>query len=258
MKRIFEWFGGFALIAFSFYFTDQVSILVSNKSDLMKEIKSVSKNYHVDAIEAVIDVKENTIIPGKNGRNVNDRDSYLSMQEFGVFNENYLVFDVIKPKKTLKDNKDKFITRGNTANRKVSIILTPNETIEKYLNIEKIPYDLIIDKKTEYKDEVEYINGASDTDNFKLLNTSIKNNQNICVYDYSDINMCKKYKYFIIKPTIKLNGTNIAESKNQITNGVIILISNSVKLEHLKLLINEIRYKDLQIVQISELINEDS
>ena len=70
--------------------------------------------------------------------------------------------------------------------------------------------------------------------------------------------MCKKYKYFIIKPTIKLNGTNIAESKNQITNGVIILISNSVKLEHLKLLINEIRYKDLQIVQISELINEDS
>ena len=52
VKRIFEWIGGFTLIAFSFYFTDQVSTLVLSKSELMKEIKEVSINYNEKPIDA--------------------------------------------------------------------------------------------------------------------------------------------------------------------------------------------------------------
>ena len=102
MKRIFEWIGGFALIAFSFYFTDRVSLLVASKSDLMLEIREVSKEYKEDAIDAKINKNDNTIVPGKYGRKGDENESYLSMHSFGVFNENYLVYTPIKPSKSIE------------------------------------------------------------------------------------------------------------------------------------------------------------
>lgn len=83
MRKIFEWLGGFALVVFSFYFTDKVSMMVANKSELMQEIKTVSSTYELEAEDAVINVKENSIIPGRFGRVVNSEESYLSMHDFG-------------------------------------------------------------------------------------------------------------------------------------------------------------------------------
>ena len=57
-------------------------------------------------------------------------------------------------------------------------------------------------------------------------------------------------------PLLKLNSVNISEIKNKISGGSIILISSTSKLEHIKLLLNEIYYKDLDIVYVSDLINE--
>jgi len=53
-----------------------------------------------------------------------------------------------------------------------------------------------------------------------------------------------------------LNNTNLIEIKNSLAPGSIILITSSVKLENLKLILNEIEFKDLEIVHISKLINE--
>ena len=257
MKRTFEWIGGFALIAFSFYFTDQVSLLVANKSELMGEIKAVSANYKEDAIDAVVDESKNTIVPGKYGREVNDRESYLAMHDFGAFNENYLVYMPIKPNNSLEDNKDKYITRGNEVNREVSLVIDVNSTIENYLEGLGIDYDVIAYQKDDLKsDKPEYINGASSKDDFKSINSKVPANGHICIVGYSEMTSCLKYHYYIIKHEIYLRANNIASVKSDITSGSIILITENARLEHVKILLDEIKYKDLKIVKVSALISE--
>lgn len=256
MKRIFEWMGGFALIAFSFYLTDRVSMLVANKTDLMKEIKAVSSVYEEKPIDAVINIKDNTIIPGKYGKKVNTEESYLNMQDFGSFNENYLIYDYNKPKTSLEDNKKYYITKGNSSLRKINLVLEPSSNIEKYLNDANIKYDLISNVETQLKQKnIENINGETTEENFKKLDSKIKN-INICIKDYSNLEMCKKKKYYIIDPALQLKQHNIIEVKNNLEPGSIVLITKESKLEDLKILLNEIKYKDLIVVHTSELISE--
>lgn len=250
MKKTFEYIGGLALIAFSFYFTDKVSLLVASKSDLMQEIKSVSATYYQKPVNAEINKKDNTIVPGIYGKSINEEESYTSMKEFGVFNKNYLVYDSIKPKKALIDNLDKYIISGNPLIRKVSLIVDDNGEVTSYLNREKIKYDEIV-KYDETKSNGEVINGASD-DNFDNIFSSEK----ICIYGYSNLDKCLKKKFFILKPSIKLNSSNIITIKDQIKPGALILISDNASIEHVKVLLSEIKYKDLSIVYASELIKE--
>jgi len=256
MKRIFEWIGGFALIAFSFYLTDRVSMLVANKTDLMKEIKAVSSVYEIKPINAVINIKDNTIIPGKYGKSVNTEESYLNMHDFGSFNENYLIYDYNKPKMSLEDNKKYYITKGNSSFRNINLVLEPNTKTEKYLKDLSVKFDLISNTKTELNiNGVEYINGENEESNFKKLDSQIKD-VNICIKNYSNLEMCKKKKYYIIDPILKLKKHNIIDVKNSLEPGSIILITKETKLEDLQLLLNEIKYKDLTIVHTSELISE--
>lgn len=256
MKKVFEWIGGFALIAFSFYFTDKVSLLVASKSELMEEIKVVSKDYNEDAIDATINISDNSIIPGKYGRKVNSEESYLNMRDFGSFNENYLIFDYIKPKTSLEDNKDKFITGGNAQNREVSLIIEYDEDIIKYFTSKDIKFNLIAESEEELEiANAEIINGGNEN-NFKSLNAKIDDNKKICIDSYSNEEMCKKYSYYMIRPKIKLTNTNLAEIKSQVETGSLILISANTKLENIKLLLNEIKYKDLNVVYTSQLIDE--
>ncbi len=254
MRRIFEWIGGFALIAFSFYFTDRVSLLVANKSDLMQEIKAVSKDYEEEPIDAVINVTDNSIIPGKFGRSVNSQESYLEMHDFGKFNENYLIYDYIKPKKSLEDNKDKYILSGNPKNRYISLILMPNEQLEKYLTGANILFNLVTSDSKEMTENIEIINGTKTKEEFNTMNSKLDNDKKLCLKGESMEPLCKKNDYYLLDPKLTLNNTNLIEIKNSLAPGSIILISSSVKLENLKLILNEIEFKDLEIVHISKLI----
>lgn len=254
MRRIFEWIGGFALIAFSFYFTDKVSLLVASKSELMQEIQTVSANYEVEPVDAKIE--DESIIPGKYGKKVDDKESYLSMHEFGSFNENYLVFDYLKPKNSLEDNKDKFIISGNPDNRNISIISLGNKDIENYLNSEKIDYDLVVTEYIKNPENVELINGADTKELFNKLDSQLETK--ICLNNESDIDSCKKRSYYLLNPEKSLNGTNLITLKDSIASGDIILITSGAKLEDFMLLKKEIEYKDLNIVFVSKLISEKS
>ncbi len=256
MRKIFEWIGGFALIAFSFYFTDKVSLLVANKSELMQEIKEVSAEYETKPVDAKIDVSNNTIIPGKFGKKINSEESYISMHDFGSFNETYLVYDYVKPEYSLEDHKDKFITSGNPENRQVSIIVENNTEIETYLNEKKIMYDKLVDSYIEASANVELINAASTQDKFSSLDSKLKNKTRICIKNESLIESCIKKKYYLIDPGIKLDNTHISEFKNRLSPGSIILISSGVKVENLKSLLQEIEFKDFDVVFISKLIDE--
>lgn len=256
MRRIFEWIGGFAIVAFSFYFTDKVSLLVANKSDLMQEIKQVSSIYEESPVDAVINIEDNTIIPGQFGRTVNSQESYLSMHDFGTFNENYLVYDYVKPEKSLEDNKDKYITSGNKKQRKVSLIVRDNADVESFLINLKTPFNKVVSKPENADENIEIINAADSKDSFNSLNSKLKGKSKICLKEASLEESCKKNGYYLIDAKLKLTGTNLIEIKNSIEPGTIILLTSTARIEDLKVIMNEIEYKDLDVVHISKLIDE--
>ena len=111
MKSIVKLLGLLVLIGFSFFYTDRVMNVISDKDPLKQEIINLSNNYKLSSNEAV--VSGDTIIPGSNGREVNIDKSYKKMRTGNVFNDKLLVFNVIYPEYKLKDNMDKYIINGN-------------------------------------------------------------------------------------------------------------------------------------------------
>ena len=253
MKKCFGYFGLFSLIAFSFYFTDKVSSLAYSKNKLVKEIVSLETFYNTDPKDAMIDVNNKTIIPGKYGKRVNVSESYLSMSEFNKFNSSYLVYDIIKPKISLANNKDKYIISGNPYNRNVSIIIEENDKIRNLLEQKKIKYSAIA---TDKLNSINFINGATNLMDFKLLNRFAKNNNRFCLKGYSNIKLCKKYNYYMLYSDLVLNSYNLHEIKSKLKNGAIILLSRDTSLDSINLLLDEIRFKNLKIVTLSKLIDE--
>ncbi len=242
------------LCVFSFYISDKAIIMVENMSPIMKEVKKFSDNY-VEPVNAII--KDNTIIPGSNGTKLNERESYLKMNEFGTFNETFLVYDYIKPDISLYDNLDKVIVNTNKKSEVSLIVL--NDTWDSYFENEKIPFTKVIKNNNNLKENGSYINGNGDSEEFNKLNSFLKKNKinsKICLVDYSNIASCKNNKYFILKPTIEINHSNIASVKKNISGGNIILLNNNLFLGEVKVIINYIRYKNLNIIDLSELIME--
>ena len=131
-------------IILSFYFTDKLMILVDNKNPLMQTIIKEETNYNIKPVNA--EIKDNTIIPGLNGKKVNRHKSLIKMEEFSKFNEIYLKYDEITPDISLKDNKDKIIVKGNKLKNKVALIVEENTLIENYLNDNNIKYSYILNK----------------------------------------------------------------------------------------------------------------
>jgi len=153
-------------------------------------------------------------------------------------------------------NKDKFITAGNPNNRQVSFIIVDNEEITNYFDEIKLDYDKVSTKYQETSSHVEMINGAYDKTEFNELNSKLKNSPKLCLKDLSNLSLCEKNSYYLLNPSKALTSSNLIEVKNSIRPGSIILISSGVTKENIKYILNEIEYKDLDIVHISKLINE--
>ena len=254
MNKIKYFLFAFFLV-FSFYFTDQVLLYIDNKSPLMQVINSVEDNYNIKAVNAVI--KDNTIIPGIKGKTINKHKSLLKMQEFGTFNELYLIYDYINPDISINNNKDKIIIKGNEIKREVSLVLEENEELEKYLEIANINYSLLCNLNTNLLIEREYINAENNYQKFSDLNAILNKkslNNNLCFLNYSNLAYCQNHGYFLVSPT--LNTNNKAELLRKINSGDIILINKNTSLETLKLVLNEINKLDLKIVYLSKLISE--
>ena len=247
--------GLMSLLVFSFYLTDFATDIAINSNPIMQVIKKSKNKYSCQSVNAVI--KDNTIIPGIKGKIVNEMDSFLNMRDFGSFNSNYLVYDYIKPDISIEDNYDKVIISSNPSKRNISILINNNKEIYDYLKDNNINYTKLI----KYDDSIDYsenINIESNKEKYLDLNTLLnKKNKlvNICLLDYSNIDVCIKKKYYIIKPNIILNN-NLSKKLNEIKKGSIILISDELKLDNFKIFINYIKNKDLKIVYLSELIKE--
>ncbi len=244
------------LCVLSFYASDRLILYVENLSPLMKEIKMYEDSLYESPVNAIIE--DNTIITGKNGRELNKRESYLKMNDFGSFNETFFVYDYIKPKISVMDHLDKVII-GNVSDTDVALIVD-NKTIEEYLLTEKIKFSKIITKQDEInKKEITYINGASDENDFNDIRRFLKKNnlnKNVCIVDLSNHTACINNKSFIIKPTVELKSSNISSYINNTKGGSIIKIDKNLTLNEFKVYLSKLKYNNLEIVDLIDLIKE--
>lgn len=258
MKNFFKFFGLVAIMIFSFFYTEKIALYVQNKSPIMTSINEAKDNLVVSSIDA--EVMNEFIIPGINGLTVNVKKSYNKMKSFEVFNSYYLVFEQVPPEISLENNKNKIIKRGNKLKKSISFIIEENSLILNYLKTNNIKANLLVNLENYKKDfNFEMIN--SDVSNFEKLESLLnkdKNNKNICYIGIANKEKCLTKEYYLVSNSKELNSVNIASVKNNIESGDIFLIKSTAKLEDFILLINQIKYQDLKIIYLSELITEEN
>lgn len=256
MKKYYGYFGLILIMVFSFYYAEQISVLVLNKNPLMMTIKEKAKDYNVLSVNA--EIVNNTIIPGINGLYVNARDSFYGMQELDTFNQYYLVFEQKKPDITLEDNKDKLIISGNPNIRQVTLVLETENEVSDYLKNNGIKASLLVNMDT-YKDNNYFEAINNEVKGFKTLENNLnlnKENKHICVVNDNNKEICSKQKNYLVAPSLKLSNSNVLNVKNNLKNGSIIIIDKNASLSDLLIILKEIKFKDLNIVFLSEIISE--
>ncbi len=254
MKNLFKYIGVFCLMLFSFYYASYIADFMQSKTNLMEEIKDNTKDKNIKSVDAIID--SDYIIPGLNGISVNTKDSFSNMLKVGVFNEEYLIFDEVKPAISLDDHLDKIIKKGNYLKRSIAIILDNQELLEyslknnikiNYLiqkeNIVDLDNALLINNDDKYFYQVE-----------RFLNNNNRNS-NICILNNYNRKICESNGKFLIEPTYVLNNSNMSSLVSEIDSGDIIKINN-LSMTNYIILINKIRYRDLKIVYLNDLISE--
>lgn len=242
---------------FSFYISDKLLLMVEGMSPLMQTINEVKDFKEYEPVNAVIN--GNTIIPGKKGRTINKRETYLKMNDFGTFNETFFVYDYQKPDISLYDNLDKVIIKGNSETDIYLIVDT--DTFDDYLIENKINFTKLIkdETKIEKSEYINYINSNNEETEFYDLNYYLKRNKKnnkICLVGSSNMNVCLSLKYFLIEPNLNMFHSNVANIKSKLKGGDILYVHDNVSLSELKVIISEINYKGLKITNIKELIKE--
>jgi hypothetical protein len=256
MKKTLSYVLLFSFMVLSFYFTDKIMLFIDNKKPLMKEIKLKSFNYETKYVNSVIN--DNTIIPGIDGKKIDPYKSLIKMEDFGQFNDNYLVYINIKPPISLNDHKDKIIIKGNSMKRSVSLILEENKEHEDYFNNLKIKYDLLSSEETNFHIQREYLNGMLNKTKFLNVNALLnkhKLNSKICLISYNNKDVCENKKYFLVQESYNTS-LNITLLLQKINSGDIIVIKKNTSLQNIDLIIAEIKRQNLKIIYLSELISE--
>lgn len=279
MKKVFQIIGLISLTCFSFFVTEKTATVVNDMDDIMIQIKETKDNFKSDPIDALI--KDNTIIPGINGRTVNINKSYKNMKNNGYYSENLIIYDYSKPKVSLTDNMDKYIIKGNTKKRMVSLIFTvsADDDITDILNIinnYNIKATFFVDSTwfTNNNDLVQDIVtkghniGALLTDyrdsSFEWMDMVIKKiNKQSTGFCYSvednqeNIDTCKLKNDFTIKPTIISENTPLVDIKNKLESGSLLSLRvNSQVRKQLSTIIIYIKSKGYKLTNLEEHVLE--
>ncbi|MBR2588313.1 MAG: polysaccharide deacetylase family protein [Bacilli bacterium] len=137
MKKLFQIIGILTLMIGSFILTNKVQTVSRNTDELLTEIKSKKDGYKENAIEPMI--KDDTIIPGINGKEVDVLKSYEEMSKIGYFDDKLLIYKTLKVENTLDKNKDKYITGLNSSQMVICplFILKEKDDITEILKVIK-------------------------------------------------------------------------------------------------------------------------
>lgn len=265
-KNTFKIIGLLILLTISFIYTEKIFTISRNNDPLMKEIIEYKKDNDFKPVNAII--KDNEIILGLSGNEVHTLDSYKNMKEDDFFSENKIIKYREKPKDTIEDNYNYYITSSNKINKKVYIILKINKVkeLENIYNLnnnialfinEQILDSYFIDTNLEiYNLEID-----NNYKNIKDINKIIEENYNKSIYCLNENkndkykNICKKNKMYTIKPS--LINPNIKALKKNLENGLILSYDiNKISFSKLKSIIKVIEAKGYKIDKLSNLIKE--
>jgi hypothetical protein len=259
MKKIFSYIGLIALAISSFILTEKTTIVIKETDEIMIQIKENKQKYEQAPIQA--EETEKTITPGLNGRKVNIKKTYQEMKKIGIYNEQYYIYDQIKPNKSIKNKYDKYIENGNKQKKMISILIkTDNEEqIKKIMNMteqERIKVTFLIDNK-KTKTNKPFTQEQLKNNRIIYLNNLKKNK-----YCYTEkeneqlLSKCTKLKKHTIKPHVIKNNL-LKETKKELRNGIIITLKvNENTKKELELTINYIKSKGYKIADLEEIISE--
>lgn len=257
IKKYFKYIGLIAICMASFFYTEKVALYVKNKNPIMQSIKEIKDTKYQEAINCSI-IEGTYIIPGLNGKYINEDASFYNMVTTN-YNEELLIFNEVKPNISLEDNLDKIIIKGNHNKNAVSIIFETINNLSNYLIKQNLKISLLI-KEEQYNSNYELINNSKNEYTYKKIDNYLKKKKitnNLCYTNDDTIPKLCKDKY-VFTHSVEVNHSNISTIKNTISSGDIILIKESLTIPELEILINQIKYKDLNIIPISELISESN
>lgn len=243
----------------SFYYTERVALYVKSKNPLIIELNEIKETQYVSSINSTI-IDNIYIIPGLSGKEINIDKSFANIHKNNTNIEENLIYNNIKPSISIEDNKDKIIIRGNKKKQSISIILENTSNISKYLSENNYKVNLLINEES-YNNKYELINNSNQEYTYNNIEEYLnkKNiNKNLCYVkeDNKYSSYCKD-KY-LFKPSLIISHSNISQTINKITSGDIILLKDTISLTELELILNQISYRNLSIIPLSELINESN
>ena len=281
MKKFFQIIGITSLACFSFIFTEKTAITLRDNDQLMKVIKEESISYKVESSNAILNDK--TIIPGINGKSVNNNKSYDNMKRFGEFNENMLIYDVIFPEISIKNIYNKYVVGGNPKKNMVSLLLKidSSDDVNEVINIlePNTPINFFIDGKWLENNEhnlkrltdlnynignLSYNNNYSDS-NFVWIKTIInkysKQENSYCYLEVENdeaLNICSLQKSYTIIPSIVVKNNPLIEVKTALKSGDIISLElNSKAMQELPLIIKYVKSKGYVLASLDDHLSED-
>lgn len=270
--KFIKFIGLLCLICFTFIYTEKIIDVSINQDEIMIKLKEVENNYKIEPINATI--KDDTIIPGNTGKYIDINTSYKEMKKIGYFEESLISYKDIYPEISIYNNYNKYVIKGNTSNKQVSLLytITNDKTVNNILSIlenKNATLSFFIDS-TFLSNNIDIIyklnnyeiynygnNGKYTKDNLiitnNIINNKSNNNSTYCLFlnkDINSINACADYKMHSIIPTIVGNYNDI---KKNLNNGSIIYITNTTELPYI---IDYIKNKGYKIVPLSNLIQE--
>ena len=264
------------LLLFSFFYTNKSISIIRNQDPLMKEIIKNKSKFEIKSVNAII--KDNTMIPGIKGKEVDLEKTYTKMKQYGTYNEALTVFKETKPTISIEDNYDKLITSGNKENKNLALIfkVEKNTNLDKLLSIlnyYNVQPTFFIDglyiennnlnNLSNHQIELLSYNNTIDEVTFSsaLSYLSYKTNKTpkYCLEDNNNIiKICKKLNLHTVSPTLIIKKDPYKEIKNNLKNSSIILIPiNNYIYDNLSTSILYIKSKGYNFLTLSELLSEN-
>ncbi len=279
LKNVGKLAGLFLLLLLSFIYTDKVFKEARKNDPLMKEVINYKKENDIKPVEPKI--KDDEMILGISGLEVNTKSSYKNMTDEDKFDENKIVYDVKTPKKSISENYDYYITKGNETKKNVSIIfkVTNSNSLDELLSLvaqTNVKLNFFVDglwleknvekafSMNDLKAEIYNLgyDGKYDKSMISVTNNLIESitlkDSNLCLNENKDNDkkeLCSKKKMHTITPYI-IN-PSISELKKELDKGQMIVFDvDNYDYSYFKLMLNTITSRGYKIVGLSELIKE--
>ena len=277
MKIIIKYFVLIIVFLLSIYYTNYSLSSLKEEDPIMKEIKD-NKKFIIEPVNAII--KDNIIIPGIIGIDIDYNKSYNQMKKYGTYNESLTKLKKVSPTISMSNYYDLYLGGGNPSKRMVSLVFVIDKSF---------PTEIMSILKTKDVEGTFFIDGALLEDNVKKIRsnnyeyeilsydsnynsnffkTSISYLEGITMdkvkYCYTEfeneelLNFCKNNKLHTIKPKYIWKSNLYYNIKKYLDNANIYVIEdNPYTKKELPYMIEYIHSKGYEIVTLNRLLSEE-